>query len=118
MITVYTDKEYAKSYTELLEILKYFPKSDLVKIPKPIIFRYIENMDINYNFSYNPDLDLNSQNISNLTKVLIANLYIDYIADKEESSYIKNKDLQELNKFDKEMKKIYDINTIFKKRKF
>ena len=39
MITIYTNEEYSKSYTELLEILKYFSKSDLIKIPKNLIKR-------------------------------------------------------------------------------
>lgn len=118
MITAYTDEQYAKSYTELLEILRYFPKSDLAKIPKTTIFRYIENSDKNYNFCYNPDYNLESQNVSDLTKNLIVNLYIDFLADEKEREYIKNKDLQELNMLEKQMQEKYNIDTIFKKRKY
>lgn len=117
MITVYTDKDYSKSYTELVEILKYFPKTDLVKIPKDKLLSFIKNRDTNYNFCYNPELDIELQNVSKLTYVLLANLYIDFLADKEEQKYIRNRDLQELNNLEKQNREKYDIDTIFSKRK-
>ena len=42
MIDIYTKEDYAKSYTELIEILKYISKSDLNKIPKDKIKNYIK----------------------------------------------------------------------------
>lgn len=117
MITIYTNEEYSKSYTELLEILKYFSKSDLIKIPKNLIKRYIKDRDTNYIFHYNPELDLEHQNVSKLTQVLIANLYIKYFADENEQQYIKNKDLEELSQIEKQYQEEYNIDTIFNKRK-
>ena len=64
MVNIYTNEEYSKSYTELIEILKYFSKSDLMKIPKNVLTRYIRDKDNNYNFSYNPDLDIDEQSVS------------------------------------------------------
>lgn len=116
MITAYTQKDYAKSYTELIEILKYFPKSDLAKIPKNIILKYIKYRDTNYTFSYNPNLNLKSQNVSKLAQILVANLYIDYFTTKNENENIKNEDYQELLKLEKQMQEKYNINNIFKKR--
>ena len=112
MLTVYTYKDYAKSYTELIEILKHFSKSDLAKIPKNIIFKYIKYRDINYVFSYNPKLSLKSQNVSKLTKILIANLYIDYFTTETEYKNIQDSDFKELLKLEKQ----YNINNIFKKK--
>lgn len=117
MINVYTDEEYSKSYTELIEILKYFSKSDLMKIPHKTVLRYIKYKDNNYKFSYNPDLDIDEQDVSKLTLILLANLYIDYFADENERNYIQNKDLEELAKLEKQKQEEYDINSIFNKRK-
>lgn len=117
MVKIYTNEEYAKSYTELIEILKYFSKSDLLKIPKNNLLRYIRDKDNNYSFSYNPDLDINEQNISKLTQILFANLYIDYFADDSERQSIKNKDQEELQKLEKQKQEEYNIETIFNKRK-
>ena len=36
---------YAKAYTEVLEIIKYFPEEEYVKIPKEKIEFYKNNMD-------------------------------------------------------------------------
>lgn len=117
MVKIYTNEEYAKSYTELIEILKYFPKFDLIKIPKYIIKSYIKDKDTNYEFCYNPELDICEQNVSKLTQILLANLYIEYLADENEREYIKNKDLIELAEIEKQKQEKYDIETIFSKKK-
>lgn len=117
MIKVYTEDEYSIAYTELIEILKYFPKSDLLKIPKDIILNYINYKNSNYNFSYNPDLEIDEQNVSKLTQILLANLYIDYLADKDEQEYIKNRDAEELLQLEKQKQEQYNIETIFYDRK-
>lgn len=117
MVKVYTNEEYSVAYAELLEILKYFSKSDLMKIPQNTIKRYLKNRDINHNFSYNPELNLEKQNVSKLTQILLANLYIKYFADTAEQEYIKNKDLEDLAKIEIEDQKKYNIENIFNSRK-
>lgn len=117
MVKVYTEDEYSIAYTELIEILKYFPKSDLLKIPKDIILNYINYKNSNYNFFYNPDLEIDEQNVSKLTQILLANLYIDYLADKDEQEYIKNRDAEELLQLEKQKQEQYNIETIFNNRK-
>lgn len=117
MVNVYTNEEYSKSYTELIEILKFFSKSDLIKIPKDKINRYIRDKDRNYKFSYNPKLGIEKQNISKLTQIILANLYIEYLTDENEREYLKNKDAQELETIEKQKQEKYDIQNIFNKRK-
>lgn len=116
MVKVYTSEEYSIAYAELLEILKYLDKSDLSKIPKDILLRYIKDKDVNYNFSYNPTLEIAEQNVSRLTLILLANLYIDYLADANESAYIKNQDMLELHEIEKQEQEKYDISNIFNEK--
>lgn len=117
MVNVYTQEDYAKSYTELIEILKYFSHEDLIKIPKETIQNYIKNKNKNYSFSYNPNLELEEQHISKLTLILLANLYIDYLATNDEKEYIIKKDQQELEQLEKQKQEKYNIENIFKNRK-
>ena len=55
---------YAKAYTEILEIIKHFSEEDYSKIPEEKIEFYKKNMDVNYKFTINPEIDLSEQNIS------------------------------------------------------
>ena len=42
------NNNYSKAYTEVLEIIKYFPEEEYSKIPKEKIDFYKKNMDKNY----------------------------------------------------------------------
>ena len=106
---------YAKAYTEVLEIIKYFPKIEYDKIPSEKIEFYENNMDKEYIFTINPEIDLSEQNISPEANAIIINLYTDYFATEEQKSKIidilkENKQREELEKREK-----YDPNNIFKK---
>lgn len=117
MVTFYTEDEYSRAYTELLEILKYVPASTAQKIPKENIDMYELNKDKNYEYHYNNDLSFEEQNISHLTKILIANLYIDYWATDEERDIIKEHDSKELEALEIEKNKQYNTDDIFASRK-
>lgn len=105
---------YAKAYTEVLEILKYFPKEEFAKIPKEKIEFYINNMDKNYVFSINPEIDLSEQNISKEANAIIVNLFTDYFATEEQK--IKIKELLVFNQTQEEQEKSkkYNPDDIFK----
>lgn len=79
-----TDIEYANAYTEVLDILKYISKEDYEKIPKTKIQMFEEKSNKNYNFKYDVDKTLEEQNVSEITKMIIAILYRDYFATKEQ----------------------------------
>lgn len=117
MIKVYTKEDYAKSYTEIIEILKYFSKEDLSKIPKQIIEKYINDRDKDYKFLYDENLKLEEQNISKLTIILFANLYIEYFLDENERKIMEQNDIKELKLIEKEKQEKYSTENIFKNRK-
>ena len=89
------DIQYANAYTELLDILKYISKEDYEKIPKSKIKVFEENCNKNYNFTYDENKILDEQNVSEITKVIIAILFRDYWATKEQR-YIIIKKQQEI----------------------
>lgn len=109
----YTDEEYARSYTEILEIVKYIPDDFLRKIPRSTIERYYKDSDKNYNFSYDVKKTLESQKVSHLTQILLANLYIDYWASEEERNKINSYDKKSLAEKEQEKRKVYNPNEVF-----
>ena len=66
------DIQYANAYTEVLDILKYISKEDYEKIPKSKIKVFEENSNKNYSFKYDVDKTLEEQNVSEITKMIIA----------------------------------------------
>lgn len=109
----YTKEEYAKSYTEILEIFKYIPENLLKKIPNNIIKKYYENMDKSYKYAYDIGRSLEDQKVSQLTKILLANIYIKYWATERDKKRIEIYDRKILEKNEIEKRKKYNIGNIF-----
>ena len=106
---------YAKAYTEVLEILKYFPEEEYKKIPIEKINFYKSNMDKDYKFTINPEIDLANQNISKEANAIIVSLYRDYYATEEQK--VKINEILDLNqkKEELEKRKKYNPDDIFRK---
>lgn len=117
MIENYTKEEYAKAYTELLEILKHISKESLNKIPKEKLDMYNKNKDKNYTYKYDEQLEFEEQNILQLTRILIANLYIEYWAEEDEKNEIKQRDRKELEQIEKEKREKYNPDNLFNNKK-
>jgi len=109
------NNSYAKAYTEVLEIIRHFPKEEYFKIPVEEIEFYQKNMDKDYNFLINPEIDLAEQNISPEANAIIVNLFRDYFATEEQK--VKIKEILDLNQKKEEQEKIekYNPDDIFKK---
>lgn len=111
------NQKYARAYTEILEILSYFSKNDYSKIPTEIIDYYKKNMDKNYVFSINPNMNLDQQNISKETYSIFIELYKRYYATEEEIIKI-NEILKLKNKKDEQKKlKKYESYELFKTKR-
>ena len=108
------NENYAKAYTEVLEIIKYFPDDELKKIPKEKIDFFKENMDKDYKFIIDPQIDLSKQNISKEANSIIIVLYQEYFAT--EAQKVKINKILELNQIKKEQEKIekYNPDNLFK----
>ena len=89
------DIQYANAYAEVLDILKYISKEDYEKIPKSKIKVFEENSNKNYSFTYDENKTLDEQNVSEITKAIIAILFRDYWATKEQR-YVIIKKQQEI----------------------
>lgn len=108
------NNKYSKAYTEVLEIIKYFPKEEYEKIPVEKIKFYKNNMDNDYIFKINPQIDLSEQNISKEANAIIVNLFTDYFATTEQKDKIKRILNQNQEKQEEEKRQKYNPDNIFK----
>ena len=99
---------YARAYTEVLEILKHFPEEEYKKIPVEKINFYKDNMDKNYKFTIDPEIDLANQNISKEANAIIVTLFRDYYATEEQK--VKINEILDLNQKKEELEKRRNYN--------
>ncbi len=104
---------YANAYQEVIEVLKYTKKEDLIKIPKFKIDIYKKYMNKNNGFKIDKTKSLEEQDISNEAKAILANLYKDYWATDYEKQRIETKENYDLEQIAKEK---YSTDDLFKKR--
>lgn len=104
------DIQYANAYTEVLDILKYISKEDYEKIPKSKIKVFEENSNKNYSFTYDENKTLDEQNVSEIAKAIIAILFRDYWATKEQRYVIIKKQQEIKGKKQKELMAKFEQN--------
>lgn len=107
-------KEYAMAYKEIIEILKYVPDEDVLKIPKEKLDFYKKNMDINYNYKIDEKKEFEDQQISDITKAILANIFRDYWATEYQKERIKAKEKYDIEKMEEEKARKYNSDNIFK----
>lgn len=105
--------EYANAYTEVLEILKFIPKTDYNKIPQDMIKVFSDNQNKNYIFNYNPLQSLDDQNVSKKAKLIISILFRDYWAQDNQRAKILNKEKIDRMRFEEEKQEKYNVNNLF-----
>lgn len=75
--------EYSRACTEALTIINNMSIKNYNKLPKELILSLERNMDTKYDFSIDYSKDINEQNISDITKGILSNIYLDYWADEK-----------------------------------
>lgn len=104
---------YAKAYTEVLEILKYFSAEEYSKIPQEKIDFYKNNMDKNYNYNINPNIDLSKQYISKEANAILISLFRDYFATENQKKTLNNLLNQNQEKIENMKREKYSSDNIF-----
>ena len=111
------NNRYAKAYTEVLEIIKYFPQDEYLRIPQEVINYYRNNMDIDYEFTIDPKIPLENQNVSIEAFAIIVTLFRDYFATDKQKDTLKNLLKQNQQKKDEELAEKYNPDNMFKDTK-
>ncbi len=108
---------YAKAYTEVLEILKYFSVEEYSKIPQEKIDFYKNNMDKNYNYNINPNIDLSKQYISKEANAILISLFRDYFATENQKKTLNSLLHQNQEKIENIKREKYSSDNIFSNNK-
>ena len=78
------DSNYARAYTEILEIISHFPPEEYNKIPSEKIDFFKDNMDKEYVFKIDPNIDLGKHVVSiEKAKILNKDEINEYISDND-----------------------------------
>lgn len=109
-----TEKEYRYAYKEVMIILNVIDSRFKRMIPKEKIDFYEANLDKDYNFEYDYSKPINEQNILEITRCIIANLFKKYIATEKDKAEIIRREEELLRKEEAEKKIQYNANEIFK----
>ena len=105
-----------KAYVEVLEILKYIPIEDYNKIPNEIIENMQLNIDKEYKYTITHFDNFQEQEMLKETETILAVLFRDYWATEEERNKILEKEKYDLDVLEKEKRKIYNPDNIFKNK--
>lgn len=108
------DINYRNAFSELIVLLRSLPQSELLKIPYEEVEFYTKNMNEDYKFEYDYSKTIDEQNISMITKDLLANIYIYYLADNKEELIAEEEKCEIVIKndtFEKKEKTIIDTKT-------
>ena len=110
-------KDYSKAYTEVLEMIKYLPENEYNKIPKEKNEFWERNKDNKYEFSINPQIELEKQNISIEANSIIVTIFRDYFATDLQKEKLKIILEQNEKKYQRHLREKYNPNNLFENRK-
>lgn len=111
------NNSYAKAYTEVLEILSHLSAEEYSKIPQKKINFYKNNMEKNYEYSIDPNIDLSKQYISKEANAILISIFRDYFANDRQKQTLDNLLNQNQKKHENIIKEKYNSDNIFKNKK-
>lgn len=111
------EDNYPKAYKEVMEILIYLPQESINKIPQIMIDTFKTKMDKEYVFKVDINKSFEEQNLLKETKAIFANIFRDYWATPYQKERIELKEKIDRENIEKEKRKQYNPDDIFKNRK-
>ena len=100
---------YKRAYTEVIEIIKYLPKEEYSKIPLDKINYFKENMDKEYKFKIDPNIELEKQNISREANAILLKLFNDYFATARQKEILNSLLKQNQQKLEMQKHEKYNL---------
>ena len=101
--------QYAKAYTEILEILKYLPKKEYEKIPQSKIEFYEENQDKNYTYQFDITKPTAEVTMLDETKVIIISLFRDFFASENQKQKLQSLLQAKENAYQEKIREQYKV---------
>ena len=108
---------YKNAYKEVYTILNYLEEDDYNKIPTEVINAIENNMNDEYEYYMNEEVDLFKQPMMEETKATLFNLFRDYLSTPEQKEKIIKMQNQDRLKLERKKEQEYSINVFEKKEK-
>ena len=109
------DEKYKKSLSEVYGILKLMPESILNKIPQKLKDIIKNERDIEYKIIVKEPLNI--EDFQYETIVLLGMIYRDFLCDENEKNILKQREIDLANQYDEEIRKMYNPDDLFNRRK-
>ena len=109
-------ENYPKAYKEVFVILNNMRKEEQNLIPESFMQTIKTNMDENYNFKLEEDVDFENQKLMRETRTILAYIFVNYWASKEQKRKIEKKFKQDIIDWENN-KPAYNQEELFESRK-
>lgn len=106
---------YRNAYKEVYTILSYLSDEEFNKIPLKVINAIKNNMNEEYEYEMNEEVDIFNQPMSIEAKCTLYNIFRDYLATPEQKEKIIKMQAEDRLRIEKEKRKKYNPDDIFKK---
>jgi len=108
-------QNFPNAYKEVYTILQYVDEKDYKSIPENFINMLKLNMNNNYKFEYNPNIEFENQELLRETKATFAYIFLHYWGTKEQVAAIKEQFRKDIFKEEEQKKLEFGDKEIFKK---
>lgn len=109
--------EYRIAYAEVLEVLKHMDKEYVSRIPVKLLNFWQQNALKDFDYTYDESLDFKDQDISSRARVILAIVYRDCYASKEEREGILRGLAEDRARVEEEKRIKYDPEKVFENSK-
>lgn len=108
---------YKNAYKEVFTILNFLDKEDYVKIPSEILTVIKSNMNEEYEYEMNDEVDIFNQQMLPETKATLYNIFRDYLSTPEQKEKILKMQAEDRIKIELRKKQLYQSTNIFQNEK-
>lgn len=107
---------YRNAYKEVYTILNYLDEEDYEKIPPEVVETIKANMNQEYEYEMNEDVDIFKQKMLPETKATLYNIFRDYLATPEQKEKILKMQEEDRRKIEIKKQEKYQKDDLFKNR--
>lgn len=107
---------YRNAYKEVYTILNYLDEEDYERIPLEVVEAIKSNMNEEYEYEMNEDVDIFKQHMLPETKATLYNIFRDYLATPEQKEKILKMQGEDRRKIEIKKQEKYQKDDLFKNR--
>ena len=109
--------EYTKCLVEVYEVMKYFSKEDIEKIPSDVLKIINDNKDRNYEWKYDESKSLKQQDLNRTSIAILSFINLEYLLNEEQKQYINELHRNNEGRIEQQKQENNMYNDLFKNNK-